>query len=86
MQRQDHSLPVVSCSYNVHSFLVALFIDEGFGTLDEDSIEDAMSILECVRAGNGMIGIISHVHLLEENIGTQMEVVKEESGNYIKMA
>jgi len=62
----------------------ALFIDEGFGTLDDKSIEDAMNILEGVRQSSGMIGIISHVKLLEENIPTQIEVVKDEAGNYIR--
>ncbi len=62
----------------------SLFIDEGFGTLDETSINDAMEILECVRKNSGVIGIISHVKLLEENIATQIEVVKTDNGNYIK--
>ncbi|MBR5975698.1 MAG: SMC family ATPase [Clostridiales bacterium] len=62
----------------------SLFIDEGFGTLDETSINDAMEILECVRKNSGVIGIISHVKLLEENIATQIEVVKTDKGNYVK--
>ena len=62
----------------------SLFIDEGFGTLDETSINDAMEILESVKKDNGLIGIISHVKLLEENIPTQIEVVKQDNGNYIK--
>ena len=61
----------------------ALFIDEGFGTLDDDSIKDAIDILEIVRMNSGMIGIISHVKLLEENIQPQIEVIKAETGNYI---
>ena len=63
----------------------SLFIDEGFGTLDETSINDAMEILECVRKTSGVIGIISHVKLLEENIATQIEVVKTDKGNYVKL-
>jgi len=62
----------------------SLFIDEGFGTLDESSINDAMEILEGVRQNSGVIGIISHVSLLEENIPTQIEVIKTDRGNYIK--
>jgi len=62
----------------------ALFIDEGFGTLDDKSIADAMSILETVRGKSGMIGIISHVALLEDTIGTHLEIVKTEKGNYVK--
>lgn len=61
----------------------ALFIDEGFGTLDESSINDAMEVLEGVQKSNGTIGIISHVHLLEENIATHLEVLKTEKGSRI---
>ncbi len=63
----------------------ALFIDEGFGTLDDSSIHDAMDVLDSVRKGNGMIGIISHVQLLEANIPTHLEVIKEESGSSIRI-
>lgn len=61
----------------------ALFIDEGFGTLDDSSIGDAMDVLKCVRESNSMIGIISHVQLLESTIGKQIEVIKTEEGSYI---
>lgn len=63
----------------------ALFIDEGFGTLDRKSIDDAMNVLEYVKSSNGIIGIISHVELLEENITKQIEVVKSEHGSSIKI-
>lgn len=63
----------------------ALFIDEGFGTLDDSSIHDAMEVLESVRRSSGMIGIISHVQLLESNIPTHLEVVKSDSGSCLRM-
>lgn len=63
----------------------ALFIDEGFGTLDDSSINDAMDVLDSVRKGNGMIGIISHVQLLEANIPAHLEVIKSETGSRIVM-
>ena len=63
----------------------ALFIDEGFGTLDDSSIHDAMDVLDSVRKGNGTIGIISHVQLLEANIPTHLEVIKKESGSIISV-
>ncbi len=63
----------------------ALFIDEGFGTLDDSSIHDAMEVLESVRRSSGMIGIISHVQLLESNIPTHLEVIKSGSGSYLQM-
>lgn len=62
----------------------ALFIDEGFGTLDDSSIHDAMDVLESVRRSSGMIGIISHVQLLESNIPTHLEVIKSSSGSTVK--
>lgn len=62
----------------------ALFIDEGFGTLDDNSIHDAMDVLESVRRSCGMIGIISHVQLLESNIPTHLEVIKSGAGSQIK--
>ena len=63
----------------------ALFIDEGFGTLDDSSIHDAMDVLESVRRSSGMIGIISHVQLLESNIPTHLEVVKSGEGSRIRI-
>lgn len=63
----------------------ALFIDEGFGTLDDNSINDAMNVLDSVRRSSGMIGIISHVKLLEDNIPTQLHVQKRESGSRIEV-
>lgn len=54
----------------------ALFIDEGFGSLDEDSIGDAMEVLNSIQAANGMVGLISHVHLLEEQIPAKLQVEK----------
>ncbi|MGN0633553.1 MAG: AAA family ATPase [Oscillospiraceae bacterium] len=63
----------------------ALFIDEGFGTLDESSVNDAMDILDSVRKGSGTIGIISHVPTLEANIPTHLEVIKTESGSRIAL-
>ena len=64
----------------------ALFIDEGFGTLDDSSIHDAMEVLESVRRSSGMIGIISHVQLLESNIPTHLEVIKSGEGSRIRLA
>ena len=61
----------------------ALFIDEGFGTLDDSSIADAMDILESVRKSSGMIGIISHVQLLESNIPIHLAVKKTNAGSTI---
>lgn len=61
-----------------------LLIDEGFGTLDDQSIHDAMNVLDSVRKSSGTIGIISHVQLLEANIPTHLEVIKMETGSTIR--
>ncbi|GAX02617.1 exonuclease SbcC [Secundilactobacillus pentosiphilus] len=52
----------------------ALFIDEGFGSLDQESLSTAMKALENVESSNRMIGIISHVSLLQETIPYQIQV------------
>ena len=52
-----------------------LFIDEGFGTLDHDSLDVALSCLEALQAGGRQVGVISHVPAMVERIGTQIRVV-----------
>lgn len=58
----------------------SLFIDEGFGTLDADTLDVAISALENLQASGKMIGIISHVEALKERIGTQIEVSRQPGG------
>jgi exonuclease SbcC len=57
-----------------------LFIDEGFGTLDPETLEVALTALETLRQGNKSVGVISHVGLLKERITTQIVVNKGPSG------
>ena len=61
----------------------AMFIDEGFGSLDPSSIEDALAILATIRGGSRLVGIISHVQLLKENIDASIEVRKNRTGSEI---
>jgi len=56
----------------------SLFLDEGFGTLDEDALETALETLAGLQQEGKLIGIISHVPALKERIGTQIQV---EAGN-----
>lgn len=58
----------------------SLFIDEGFGTLDDNSLDLAISTLENLQAGGKTIGLISHVKALKERIGTRIEVDKQSDG------
>lgn len=60
--------------------LDTMFIDEGFGTLDEESLENAIKILSELGKGNRLIGIISHVNELKERIDKQIIVEKDKNG------
>ena len=57
--------------------LDAMFIDEGFGSLDEDALNQAISALEGLAEGSRMVGIISHVPELRERISRKVFVTKE---------
>jgi exonuclease SbcC len=57
-----------------------LFIDEGFGTLDPETLEMALATLDALQATGRQVGIISHVSGLAERIGTQVRVVKQGAG------
>ena len=56
-----------------------MFIDEGFGSLDEEALEQAMKALYRLADGNRLVGIISHVSELKERIEKQIVVKKEKS-------
>ncbi len=59
----------------------SLFIDEGFGTLDPDSLDQAITILENMQSdSNKSIGIISHVGELKDRIGAKIKLVRTGSG------
>jgi len=58
----------------------SLFIDEGFGTLDSQTLETVISSLETLQAQGKMIGIISHVENLKERIPAQIKVLKKSNG------
>ena len=61
----------------------ALFVDEGFGTLDRKSIENAMEILTSLSGASKLVGIISHREELMENIPQQIRVNKTKNGSRI---
>ena len=61
----------------------SMFIDEGFGSLDEKALENAVSILDEIR-GNRMVGIISHVGELQSRIPQKIEVIKTGTGSSIR--
>ena len=61
----------------------SLFIDEGFGALDAETLDLAISTLETLRQDNKTVGVISHVDLLKERIGTRIVVEKHSGGTSI---
>ncbi len=60
--------------------LDTMFVDEGFGSLDEESLAAAMKALSSLAQGNRLVGIISHVGELKQRIDKQIVVTKDKSG------
>lgn len=60
--------------------LDTMFVDEGFGSLDGDTLRQAMRALESLTQGNRLVGIISHVAELKERIDKQIRVTKDKQG------
>jgi exonuclease SbcC len=60
--------------------LDTLFVDEGFGSLDEETLQQAMTALLKMTEGGRLVGIISHVGELKNSISRQIVVKKEKSG------
>ncbi len=60
--------------------LDTMFVDEGFGSLDEEALEHAISVLNSLTEGNKLVGIISHVGELKQRIDKQIVVAKAPHG------
>lgn len=66
--------------------LDTMFVDEGFGSLDEESLEMALDVLSHLTEGNCLVGIISHVSELKDRIDRQILVKKEKArGSSVKI-
>lgn len=61
--------------------LGTLFIDEGFGSLDDESLEQVMGVLDALREGGRAVGVVSHVADLRTRITHQVVVRKSASGS-----
>jgi exonuclease SbcC len=61
----------------------ALFVDEGFGSLDEDTLEEVMTVLDGLREGGRTVGIVSHVAELRQRIPAQVRVHKGQAGSHL---
>ncbi|WP_182880135.1 AAA family ATPase [Microbispora sp. H10949] len=63
-----------------------LFVDEGFGTLDEDTLDDVLDILDGLREGGRAVGVVSHVAELRVRIPAQLRVLKNRGGSTLSHA
>ncbi|MBQ5428114.1 MAG: hypothetical protein IIT51_06150, partial [Oscillospiraceae bacterium] len=60
--------------------LDTMFVDEGFGSLDEESLAQAIRALSALTESSRLVGIISHVSELKEKIDRQIIVTKQKTG------
>ena len=63
-----------------------LFVDEGFGSLDEQALEQVMDALEGLRDGGRVVGLVSHVGEMKQRISTQLQVVKGRNGSTLHIS
>ena len=61
--------------------LGAMFIDEGFGSLDREAVQEALEVLQGIQRNAGIVGIISHVEQLAQIIPTRLEIEKGKQGS-----
>jgi DNA repair protein SbcC/Rad50 len=64
--------------------LDTLFIDEGFGSLDDQTLDEVLDVLDSLRERDRTVGIVSHVADLRHRIPTQLEVVKGRGGSFVR--
>ncbi|NUK56723.1 SbcC/MukB-like Walker B domain-containing protein, partial [Streptomyces lunaelactis] len=65
--------------------LDTLFIDEGFGSLDEQTLDEVLDVLDSLRERDRSVGIVSHVADLRRRIPAQLEVVKDRHGSAVRL-
>ncbi|MDT0201443.1 SMC family ATPase [Nocardioides sp. AE5] len=61
--------------------LDTLFVDEGFGSLDADTLDDVMDTLDSLREGGRVVGVVSHVSEMRSRIPTRLAVTKDRTGS-----
>ena len=66
--------------------LGTLFVDEGFGTLDDESLEEVITVLDSLREGGRAVGVVSHVGELRSRITSQLVVRKTASGSTVAVS
>ena len=60
-----------------------LLVDEGFGSLDADTLDEVMDVLDALRTGGRAVGLVSHVLDLRDRIPARLEVVKTRTGSHL---
>ncbi|CCQ15361.1 ATP-dependent dsDNA exonuclease SbcC [Rhodococcus sp. AW25M09] len=65
--------------------LDTMFIDEGFGTLDADTLESVMAVLDELRAGGRVVGVVSHVDEMRQRIPSRLYVKRERTGSTLQV-
>lgn len=68
------------------SHIETLFVDEGFGSLDDESLDLVMDILDGLREGGRAVGVVSHVPELRTRIPARLEVVRHPTGSTLRVA
>jgi exonuclease SbcC len=66
--------------------LQTLFVDEGFGALDAETLDDVLDILDTLRENGRAVGVVSHVAEMRDRIPTQLVVRKARSGSTLSIA
>ncbi|MFZ0161647.1 MAG: SbcC/MukB-like Walker B domain-containing protein, partial [Kineosporiaceae bacterium] len=61
-----------------------LFIDEGFGSLDEETLDEVMDVLDGLRSGGRAVGVVSHLAELRQRIAVRLEVAKTPQGSTLR--
>ena len=62
-----------------------LFVDEGFGSLDDDTLDEVLDVLDGLRSGGRTVGLVSHVADLRRRIPTQVEVRRTPTGSTVHL-
>ena len=65
--------------------LDTMFIDEGFGTLDADTLDSVMAVLDELRDGGRVVGIVSHVDEMRQRIPSRLHVIRGRAGSSVKV-
>jgi exonuclease SbcC len=66
--------------------LATLFVDEGFGSLDAETLDDVLDILDTLREGGRAVGVVSHVAEMRHRIPAQLVVTKARTGSTLSLA